>query len=154
MCARCAGWPCQMCGTWINAKAGSRSPTCSVICRKKRASERELERYNAVKNTAGRREVRQAYISKLKSRISNEPGFAAIYRAFIRQYQRDHMTRINANPARRAELLKSKRAISAAWREALRSDPSAYAAHLHAAREWYASLSKTEKDRIYNRSRK
>jgi hypothetical protein len=154
MCARCAGRPCEICGTWINAQAGRQSPTCSIACRKKRASQREAVRYQKVKSTESWREVRQAYIARLKARMTDEPGFAAIYRAFSRQHQRNHVQRINSDPIKRSSMLESKREIAAAWRAELRLNPEAYLAHLQAARNWYAALSQADKDRIYNQPRK
>lgn len=149
MCARCGGRACEICATWINAQAGRQSPTCSVVCRKKRAATTELARYHAVKHGAAWRSVRAAYLQRQHARAANEPAFAEIHRAFQRNCQRRYLARLNADPARRESLLAAKRAERARWRESLRRDPIAYAAHLQASRDWYAALSHDEKVRIF-----
>lgn len=149
MCARCAGRPCEICGKWINAQAGRQSPTCSTECRKQRANQREKVRYQVVKNTSHWREVRQAQLSKMRLRIESDSDFAEIYRAYRRLNQQNHVDRINADPEKRTDYLKSKRDIAAAWRTRLHQDSEAHEAHKQAAREWYHALSQAEKDRIY-----
>lgn len=149
MCSRCAGRPCEICATWINAQAGSQSPTCSIACRKKRASLRESARYHAVKHSAAWRSVRAAYLARQQLRSAGEPAFAEIHRSRQREANRRHQARHPASPAQREALLISKRAERARWREALRRDPQAYTAHLQASRDWYAGLSLADKARIF-----
>lgn len=149
MCARCAGRPCEICGKWINAQAGSQSPTCSIECRKLRANRREKERYQIVKNTEHWREVRQAQIKKIKAHIETDLEFAAAFRAYSRLAVEKNLDKINSDPARRIVYLQSKRESAADWRAKLIADPVAHETHKKAARKWYASLSQSEKNRIY-----
>ena len=79
-----------------------------------------------------------------------DPEFAAIRRAYQAAVVARSKTRIDADPIARAASLEKKRAVAAAWRLELQSDPDAFEKHKAKARTWYASLSPQERDRIYN----
>lgn len=75
---------CEQCGSPIPKRRrvhGYPPKTCSVECRKARASARERARYERVKDTDGWKETRAAYIVKLKKRLEDDPEFASIFRA-------------------------------------------------------------------------
>lgn len=148
-CERCAGHPCEICGTLIPAKAGRQSATCSEVCRKKRAGEKGSAYYVSIKDTPKWHADRQAYLEKLRARKADEPAFAEMYRARNREIQRKYQTSIDADPVRREAHLRSKRDRQARWLKALRLDPEAYKAYLESMRDWYAALSHEDKARLF-----
>ena len=148
-CAHCAGRPCEVCGKWIEAKPGRQSPTCSPSCRKKRANQREKDRYRRIKNTPEWKSVRAAYLAAVKDRIAGDPEFAEIYRAYRRKVVAESIARTNRAPEKREAFLQKKRQAAAEWRAALHANPALHAEHLAASRAWYKSLSDEERERIF-----
>lgn len=140
---------CPICGEPIPHKPGVPAKTCSPACRKERHRRLERERYYHVKDTNDWKETRAAYIARHRQRMANDSEYAELFRAYAREQTRQWKTRIDLDPARREELLESKRQWSAEWREALRGDQEQHEAHKAKMRAWYRSLSPEDRDRIF-----
>lgn len=145
-CEVCAGRACEECGKWINATSGMQALTCSETCRKRRASKREAERYQRVKNTDEWRKVRSAYLQRLEQQRSEDPLFDALFRA----YRAATLQRYRQTEKGKAAGLKSYRT----WYRQLRESPSAWAGRLREMNRWYHGLTDEERERIYYEPRR
>ncbi|WP_299314226.1 hypothetical protein [uncultured Halomonas sp.] len=123
--------------------------TCSEACRVARASRRERERYERIKDTEHFRATRAAYLERLAQAMDADPELAESIRDDHRRAVRAWRERQMADPALRARYLEAQRKREAKRLEKIRSDPDAYAEHLRKQREWYHSLSGDDYQRIF-----
>ena len=142
---------CEICREKIPEKPGQPAKTCGVACSKLRNTKKEKERYQKVKDTTDWKETRALYLAKLADRIAEDPEYAALAHAYAARNSARWKKKEDENPIKRAERLKYKREFSAEWRKALIADPQAYDAYKEKCRHWYASLSKEDRQRIFNK---
>lgn len=147
-CEVCAGRPCEICGTWINYKAGRQSLTCSVACRMKRAAQREAKRYQKVKDTEHWRTVRSAYIERQKAQRQADPEFDAKFRAYARLKVARYRENLQSSPQGVEKFEGFKAQSRAWWRRNVRDSPARYAAVLREMNRWYHGLTDEERERI------
>jgi hypothetical protein len=150
MCAWCAGTPCVICDELIPAKPGQRSATCSPACTAEHIKRRGRAWYNRAKNTQHWRDVRTAYLAHIKQRMATEPAFAEQRRAQQRKAVKRH--RAKMTPEQRSARLAAGRAAALKALEKVRACGN-YAAYLARHRQWYASLSDEDYQRLYRRPR-
>lgn len=151
--SRIAPINCEWCNGKIpDSRRGHGSPpkTCSEKCRKERASDREKKRYKKVKDTEHWKDVRAAYLTKLKELRAENPEFEAAFKAYARATQKKWIDKLRESDPEKFYIIKKRaRDERAEWRKELVGNPQAFEEHKRKCREWYAALSAEEKERIY-----
>lgn len=141
---------CLWCGKEIpDSRRGHGHPpkTCSEGCRKARASDIEKIRYKKVRDTSTWQETRQAYTQKVKARLAADPEYAAIFRAYANEQNRQYREKTLGTDSH-AKTLAAKREERAAWRVRMLNDPMAWEAHKFKYRQWYHELIAEDRERI------
>jgi hypothetical protein len=147
--------PCPICSQPIperprGSRHGNPPKTCSEACRKERTRRIERERYHRVKESDGWKSTREAYLLKLQERMRAEPEFAERRRIAHRRAVKRHLAKLS--PEQRQTVLLSRRLAARKALDKIRQS-GGYAEYLNRHRQWYASLTDADYQRLYHRPR-
>lgn len=145
---------CEWCGNIIGTDRGRAAKTCCPECQRDRNNDKEKKRYYKVKDTPEWKGTRASYVEVLKTRAATDVEFAAKTRQARIGALARWRAKVNADPVKRAAMLKYQREMGRIRLARINANPEARAALLLRQRRWYHSLSADERERLIYKPRR